>query len=150
MEQGEQQNAELRERPTAQAQVARLTEAQAALRAALDKDLGLGPWAASEPASTSGCPTFPESDGEISYLEMLVLEGGVPDPVWPRAADLIAGIAARYEFGAVEVVVDQPGEHEIVLRGEHGALLRFGTAANATLQLATGCHLPEQVHSSET
>lgn len=29
-------------------------------------------------------------------------------------------------------------------RGADGALLRFGTLKNATLQLATGCHLPER------
>lgn len=144
MEQQEQQNAELRERPTSEAEVARLAEAQAALVAALEADLGLGPWTVSEGRGSSGCPQYDQSDGEIHYLEGLLLTGGVPDAVWPRAADLVADIGGRYDFGPADVVVDAPGEHEIVLRGADGALLRFGTLKNATLQLATGCHLPER------
>jgi hypothetical protein len=35
-----------------------------------------------------------------------------------------------------------------VLRGERGALLRFGTLEHATLALETGCHLPAAVHDA--
>ncbi|MEX2290685.1 MAG: LppA family lipoprotein [Mycobacteriales bacterium] len=51
-------------------------------------------------------------------------------------------------FGAAETVVDQPGQHEIVLQGERGSRLRFGTLSNASLALETGCHLPAAVAAS--
>lgn len=142
MDTREQQNAELRGRPTSESEVVRLTEAQEAVRTALETDLGLGPWADTGTGGNSGCPQFDRSNGEIRSLASLLLEGGVPDEVWPRAAELVQQTAAQYGFTAADVVVDRPGEHEIVLRGEWESLLRFGTLANATLRLVTGCHLP--------
>ena len=123
MDQREQQNAQLRERPASESEVARLGEAQEAVLGALEADLGLGPWQDTDTAGSSGCAEFEESQGKVASLASQLLEGGVPDDVWPRAAD---------------VVVDRPGEHEIVLRGEREALLRFGTLASATLRLVTG------------
>jgi hypothetical protein len=147
MSEREQQNAQLRERPTSQAEVARLTEAQEAIRARLE-EVPLGPWTSSLSEGTAGCGDLDESDGRTVFLPGLFLEGGVPDAVWPRAVEAVQTAAAEYGFGAAEVVVDDPGEHEVVLRGERGALLRFGTLANATLQLETGCHLPADVHAA--
>jgi hypothetical protein len=76
MEQQEQQNAELRERPTSEAEATRLEGAQAALVTALEANLGLGPWAVSEGRGSSGCPQYDQSDGEIHYLEGLLLATG--------------------------------------------------------------------------
>jgi hypothetical protein len=72
----------------------------------------------------------------------------VPDAQWPQAAQVVADVAGRAGFGPAETVVDRPGEHEIVLRGERGALLRFGTLEHATLAVETGCHLPAAVHDA--
>lgn len=140
----EQQDAALRERPTAEQALARVTEAQEAVLTALG-GLGLTAWEPGDTTGSSACAEFDESSGEVTYLGSQVLPGGVPDDVWPRAAQAVEDTAARHGFGAADVVVDEPGEHEIVLRGEFGSLLRFGTAKNATLRLATGCHLPESV-----
>jgi hypothetical protein len=142
-----QQNAQLRERPTSEAEVARLTEAQEAIRARLE-EVPLGPWTSSLSEGTAGCGDLDSSDGRTVFLPGLFLEGGVPDAVWLRAVDAVVAAAEGYGFGPAEVVVDDPGEHEVVLRGERGALLRFGTLENATLQLETGCHLPANVHAA--
>lgn len=75
-------------------------------------------------------------------MSSLGLAGGVPDERWMRAAELVVTTAADYGFGAAEIVVDEPGQHEIVLRGERGSQLRFSTLTNATIALETGCHLP--------
>jgi hypothetical protein len=72
----------------------------------------------------------------------------VPDAQWDRAAVLTEQVLRDFGFGAAETVVDNPGEHEVVLRGQLGALVRFGTLANATLALETGCHLPADVAAS--
>lgn len=148
MDEREQQNAELRKRPTSEAEVARLTEAQEAVRTRLTADLPLGPWTRSEPSGSAGCAEYDQADGQTVFLPGLLLQGGVPDDVWPRAVEVLQNTAAGYGFGTAEVVVDRPDEHEVVLRGERGALLRFGTLANATLQVESGCHLPERVHGA--
>jgi hypothetical protein len=149
MDEREQQNAQLRERPTSESEVARLTEAQEAIRVRLEA-VPLGPWTPSLSEGTAGCGDLGMSDGRTVFLPGLFLEDGVPDEVWPRAVDAVRAAAGEYGFGSPEVVVDDPGEHEVVLRGERGALLRFGTLQSATLQLETGCHLPAKIHAASS
>ena len=60
-------------------------------------------------------------------------------------AELVVTTAADDGFGSAETVVDEPGQHEIVLRGERGSRLRFSTLTNATVAMETGCHLPAAI-----
>ena len=64
-------------------------------------------------------------------------------PTSPTLRALVERVAGQYGFGPAQVVVDRPGEHDIVLDGERESTLTFGTALNATLSTVTGCHLPE-------
>lgn len=148
VDQRQQQDAELRQRPTLEQEQARLTTVRDEVRDRLAADLGLTAWSDRDNANGAGCGELDQSSGKTAFLSTLLLTGGVPDARWQAAADLVAAVAAAHGFGAVDVVVDRPGEHEIVLRGEHGSLLRFGTLQNATLALATGCHLPAAVHGN--
>lgn len=148
METRQQQEAELASRPTSEERVAELTQARDAVRDRLRAELGLSNWSETDIAGRSGCSEFSSSRGNSVSVPALLLTGGVPDAQWDRAAGLVGEVMAAYNFGPVEVVVDNPGEHEIVVHGEWGALLRFGTLANATLALGTGCHLPAGVAAS--
>ena len=145
MDERAQQETELAQRPTAEQAVARLTEARDAVRDRPARELGLTRWIDRGNTNSAGCADFPDSRGITSFVESLGLEGGVLDEQWTRAAELVETTARGYGFGAAETVVDQPGQHEVVLRGERGSLLRFGTLMNATLALETGCHLPAAV-----
>lgn len=144
----QQENAQLADRPTSEERVAELTRAQDAVRARLEQELGLTRWSDTELGGGAGCAEFPVSDGRTAFLSGLTLTGGVPDAHWDRAAVLTEQVLRDFGFGAAETVVDNPGEHEVVLRGQLGALVRFGTLANATLALETGCHLPADVAAS--
>ena len=139
------QETELAQRPTAEQEVARLTEARDAVRDRLAGELGLTSWSDRGNANSAGCADFPASRGITSFVASLGLEGGVPDAQWTRAAELVAATGADFGFGPAEVVVDQPGQHEIVLLGERGSRLRFSSLTNASLALETGCHLPAAV-----
>lgn len=143
----ESRNAELRERPTFEQEKARLTGVRDDIRDALSARLGLAEWSEPDEGNAAGCADFPDSDGVTAFLPVLLLTGGVPDEKWPAAVEIVAEVAAQGGFGEVDVVVDRPGEHEVVLRGERGSLLRFGSTRNATLQLESGCHLMERDHS---
>ena len=143
-----QQETELAQRPTAEQEVARLTEARDAVRDRLASELGLTRWSDRGNANSAGCADFPASRGITNFVASLGLEGGVPDEQWARAAEAVEATAGDYGFGAAETVVDKPGQHEIVLLGEHGSRLRFGTLMNASLALETGCHLPAGVAAS--
>jgi hypothetical protein len=144
MNERQRQDAVLQERPNLEAQVARLTLARDAARDALAQELDLTAWSDAEDAGGAGCGEFSESSGETAFLPTLVLTDGVPDALWPRAVEVVERAAGEYGFGPAETVVDRPGEHEMVLRGEWDALLRFGSILDATLSLETGCHLPER------
>ena len=54
---------------------------------------------------------------------------------------MLVEVAEPYGFDRLITVVDRPGEHEVELRGEPEALVRFGALENATLDVVTGCHL---------
>lgn len=141
------QNAALQERPTLEQEQARLTSVRDEVRDALSTELGLTSWSVADEGNAAGCANYPNSDGYTAFLPLLALTGGVPDQQWADAVAVVEGVAAEAGFGAAETVVDQPGQHEVVLRGERESLLRFGTTKNATLSLEAGCHLLERDHS---
>ena len=95
----------------------------------------------------AGCADYPESDGYTAFLPSLLLAGGVPDQQWAEAVKIVEEVAGASGFGPAEVVVDRPGQHQIVLSGERESRLSFGTTKNATRRLEAGCHLPERDHS---
>lgn len=143
MDKRQEQDAQLRERPTSEVQVTRLRALREQVRDQLSAELGLTAWSERGNGGRAGCGEWPDSSGETVVLESLLLTGGVPDEQWPTAVEVVTRTAQAAGFGVADPVVDRPGEHEVVLRGEWGSLLRFGTAVDATLSLATGCHLPE-------
>lgn len=141
--QGSEQALEaLRARPSLESEVARLTGVRDAAAAALAERVGLPGWQPVGEVDYALCGDD-TGDARIALPPSLLRTGGVPDDRWEQAVAVLAEVAAEAGFGAPETVVDEPGEHEVVLRGERESLLRFGTAANATLALETGCHLPE-------
>lgn len=143
MDQRQAQDAELAQRPSLEQEQARLTAARNAIRERLSAELDLTAWSERDNGDAAGCADFEESSGVTAFLPTLLLTGGVPDAQWPAAAELVEQVAGEHGFGSADVVVVAAGEHEIVLRGESGSMLRFGTLGNATLALETGCHLPE-------
>lgn len=147
MREQQSQDGQLRERPSLEAEQARLTAVRDEVRDRLAEELGLTVWSEADQGNAAGCADFPDSSGYTAFLPTLLLEGGVPDGSWARAVQVVSTVVGDEGFGAPEVVVDEPGQHEVVLRGERGSLLRFGTMKNATLHLETGCHLPESARS---
>ena len=141
------QNAALRERPSLEQEQARLTAVQDQVLKALADRLGLTAWSQGDEGNASRCGNYPDSDGYSASLPMQVLTGGVPDASWDRAVAIIEEVAGPAGFGGTDTVVDQPGEHEVVLRGDRESFLRFGTALDATLRIRAGCHLSERTSS---
>lgn len=132
---------QLSERPTLEEQTERFEQMQDEVQERLGADLGLTAWTRRESGDTGLCDNGEVPDARVAFLPGRLLTGGVPDAAWQSAVDLLAEVAEPYGFDRVERVVDRPGEHEVVLHGEHEALVRFGTLQNATLGVTTGCHL---------
>lgn len=140
------QNAALRERPSLEQEQARLTAVQDQVRGALSTRLGLTAWSEKE-GGGAGCADHPDSDGFTVFLPGWLLTGGVPDAVWDEAVAIVEEVAGPAGFGKAETVIDQPGEHDVILRGERESRLTFGTALDATLRFEVGCHLSERMSS---
>lgn len=141
---------ELSRRPDIEVVDARYQGLLAAVRDTLVAELGLHPWIPSDkPVNTSiGSGPYARlgGDGEIRRYSSGRSPGNVSDVDWPRATAIVAELAGQYGFAAPTVVVDRPGDHEVSLRGEYAGVLLFGTAANTTLSLTTGCHLTREAY----
>lgn len=142
--------AELRQRPDIEQAEATYQDLLAELRDRLVAEVGIEPWVAKEaPVTGSGCVgkfAAVGPDGEVRRYSSGSSPGNLPDADWPRAVTLVAEIAGRAGFGEPTVVIDRPGDHEVSLPHPSGAELLFGTAANTTLSLSTGCHLTAEAH----
>jgi len=134
--------AALRQRPSLEDQVERLTTMRDEMRSQLAAELKLTSWKGMGDENAAGCEDFPGVGGQTRFLEALLLDSGVPDAQWQDAVQVLARVGARYGFGAPDTVLDTAGRHEVVLKGQYGSLVRFGTQAKATLAVETGCHLP--------
>lgn len=141
------QDAALQERPTLEQEQARLTTVRDEVRDALGSRLGLTAWSEPDKGNAAGCADFPDSAGYTAFLPLLLLTDGVPDDKWAEAVAVVEEVAGAAGFAPAQTVVDRPGQHEVVLRGERESLLRFGSVKDATLHLETGCHLPERDHA---
>ena len=140
------QNAALRERPSLEQEQARLTAVQDQVREALAARLGLTAWSLME-GGGAGCADYPDSDGSTTFLPFQVLADGVPDAVWDQAITIVEEVAGPAGFAKAETVVDEPGQHNVVLFGERESRLTLGSILDATLSVDAGCHLPERFRS---
>ncbi|QUH00272.1 hypothetical protein HUO13_05095 [Saccharopolyspora erythraea] len=139
----EDQRATLQQRPSIEEVTARYDQMQRELRERLSAEIGSLSWTPREPMSNAGCADFPNLGGETRMLESWRSSGNLPDANWPRAVRVVGEVTARYGFGAVEVVVDRPGDHQITATDQYGGSYLFGTAKNTLLTVSTGCHLPQ-------
>jgi hypothetical protein len=79
------------------------------------------------------------------------LPGGIPDDQWSRVEILVGEIASAYGFHPKpEIVANRPNAHDVVYRKSDGARIEFGSGKNATLAVATGCHLTAEAHQRGT
>ena len=123
------------------------------IRERLSAEIGVAPWVPDEePISGSSC------GGGISNLEGAeqrrydagMSPGNLPDAKWDRAVAIVSEVAGQHGFGAPEVIVNGPSDHEVSLRNTYNGELLFGTGANTILGGSTGCHLTEEAHQRGT
>lgn len=123
------------------------------IRSRLVAEVGISAWLPDvEPISGTACA------GELSNLdggqERLYnagsSSGNLPDSRWDEAVKIVAEVAGQHGFGAPEVVVSGPSDHEIQFHDPYRGYLLFGTGYNTILAGGTGCHLTEEAHRRGT
>lgn len=149
----DEQFAELRKRPDIEQVQSDYLAMLADIRTALVDRIGTAAWRPKEKDAITGsaCGDHPDlPDAHIRRLSSGTSPGNLPDAKWQEAVDLVGSIAARHGFGNPGTVVDRPNDHEVSFSNEYGAELLFGTAANTTLSISTGCHLSKEAHQRGT
>ncbi|GAA0531381.1 hypothetical protein GCM10011581_04640 [Saccharopolyspora subtropica] len=144
LDDGEEVDAQtLQQRPSMEEVTARYEQMQQKLRDRLSADLGLTTaWVDDGESGSSGCKEAPDVPGaEKHSLNIWTYHGNIPDSQWPQAQRIATEVAGEYGFGAPEVILDRPGEHNIVLHDSFGADLDFATSTNTIMRVHTGCHL---------
>ena len=132
----------LAQRPTIEEIRASYEEMQVRLRDRLSAEVGPLQWVNDQNAGQAGCADFPGVGGRSLTLDRWTSEGNLPDARWDRAVAIVAEVTGEYGFGAPEVVVDRPSDHEVTATDQYGGGYQFGTARNTVLMVSTGCHLP--------
>ncbi|ALG11177.1 hypothetical protein AOZ06_33690 [Kibdelosporangium phytohabitans] len=138
----DEQFAELMKRPDIEQIEADYLKLLEDIRTELVARTGIAQWVPKdEPITGSGCGDFPGIGGNVRRYSSGHSPGNLPDAKWQDAVELVESIAGRQGFKLHGAVVDRPDDHEVTLGNDYGAELLFGTAANTTLSISTGCHL---------
>jgi len=123
------------------------------IRTRLVAEVGISSWLPDvEPISGTACA------GKLSNLdggqERLYnagsSSGNLPDAKWDQAVTIVAEVARQHGFGAPEVVVSGPSDHEVQFHDPYRGYLLFGTGYNTILGGGTGCHLTQEAHQRGT
>ncbi len=138
----EESRATLAQRPTIEEIRVSYEAMQVLLRDQLSAEVGPMQWVNDQNSGQAGCADFPGVGGQSLTLDRWTSEGNLSDALWDRAVAIVAEVTGEYGFGAPEVVVDRPSDHEISANDPYGGGYLFGTAVNTVLMVSTGCHLP--------
>lgn len=144
---------ELMQRPDIESMQSEYLALLEKIRGRLVSDVGIEPFIPDdEGIGGSGCPGDMSQvrEAEVRYMRSGRSPGNISDADWPRAKELVAGLAREQGLDTVKVVVDRKGDHEVAIYDDYGAELIFGTAKNTILSLTTGCHLNREAHQRGT
>jgi hypothetical protein len=118
------------------------------IRTRLVAEVGVSAWLPdAEPISGTACSGITHvDDGQERLYNAGSSSGNLPDATWDQAVAIVAEVAGKHGFGAPEVVVSGPSDHEVELHDAYHGYLLFGTGYNTILAGGTGCHLTEEAH----
>jgi len=123
------------------------------IRERLIAEVGVAEWVPDdEPMSGSACGGDISNldDAEVRRYDAGMSPGNLPDARWDQAVTVVTEVARQHGFGAPEVIVNGPGDHEVSFRNTYHGELLFGTGANTILGGTTGCHLIAEAHQRGT
>jgi hypothetical protein len=123
------------------------------IRERLISEVGVAEWVPDdEPMSSSACAGSIANlgDAEVRRYDAGMSPGNLPDAKWKQAVAIVTEVARQHAFGAPEVIVSGPSDHEVSFRNAYNGELLFGTGANTILGGSTGCHLSAEAHDRGT
>lgn len=151
----QQQFSDMMTRPDIDQITQRYNDMLTTLRDRLVAELGTNPWIERPNSSGSaGCGEYPDvepEDKESRHTSRWALDRNLSDEKWPGAVQIFAEVTGAQGFETPpQVIVNQPGDHEITTADPFGGDVIFGTKLNSTLQARTGCHPTAEAHQRGT
>ncbi|AOW94961.1 hypothetical protein BFN03_13415 [Rhodococcus sp. WMMA185] len=93
-----------------------------------------------ERTSGGGCPgPFAYTDGLSITTQSLLSDVPIGDADWQAVLDAAREIATEAGIDQIEVLVDQPGRHDVTFFSADGNRITFGTFKAASIRAITGC-----------
>jgi hypothetical protein len=129
------------DRPSMETMIKRYEGMREEVFAALSKDFGSRDWRVSltnDHFGRSGCNDDPL--GEVGYFPTMFFPGAYDEADWKDVSAVVERVGREHGFDDAAVVVDRPGDFEVVGEDEFGARFEFGMAKNTTFGMKTGCH----------
>jgi hypothetical protein len=77
----------------------------------------------------------------VQVYYFIVFDRAIPDNVWPRALRIVEDGAARFGAKRVNVLVDQPGNKDLVIFSSDGVQFAFGTSVQTTFSATSDCRM---------
>jgi Lipoprotein confined to pathogenic Mycobacterium len=71
----------------------------------------------------------------------IVFDRAVPDDAWPRALQIVEEGAARFGAKSVNVLVDRPGNKDLVIYSSDGVQFEFGTKVQTIFSATSDCRM---------
>lgn len=94
--------------------------------------------------SWGGCVgEFANTDGVQAYV-YAVFSGPTPEPLWPKALQIVKHAAAQLGATDLQPFKDQPANHDVIFTSPDGVEVTFGTAKATVLSAKSECRLRQK------
>ncbi|MEB3020220.1 LppA family lipoprotein [[Mycobacterium] crassicus] len=86
---------------------------------------------------------YEQTDGKRYFLpDAVARDVAVPEGVWQKLQQAATEAASKLDATEVQVMKDQPGDHDIGFYGPTGLFIKVGYRGNLVVSGYTGCRLP--------
>jgi hypothetical protein len=122
------------------------TQVQAAMDdiiAAANRVIPALAWQTQDNGAGSGClRPYDQTGGESYYLPNRYATADVSEADWAKILQAAQQAAAELDATEVQVMKDQPGEHDVGFYGPAGIFIKISYSVNLVVSGYTGCRLP--------
>lgn len=101
-------------------------------------------WETPDEGSTGNCERpYEQTDGQRYFLpDKIAVRVPVSEQQWAKIEETAKAAAAKLDATEVQVMKDQPGNHDVGFYGPTGIFIKVGYRGNLVVSGYTGCRLP--------
>jgi hypothetical protein len=101
-------------------------------------------WETPHEGSGDNCERpYEQTDGKRYFLpDAVATNVFVSEPIWAKIQEAAKGVAAQLEATQMQVMKNEPGNHDVGFYGATGLFIKVGYRGNLVVSGYTGCRLP--------